>query len=206
MYWNQRYLGRDWFFKNYCLALDECGKNINVGYLEIAGDPALLKAVNYARLHPELYPPHGDTTGATTSGVIPSTAKCSNAFTESAALEGTAAAHNTYIASQSAAWLTVKAYDAAEGKTVENAHLNPDGKYSADPGGPIANAGYNNPGEIVEWGSADEAGAVQYWMQDDAASNWGHRNLILDCTKAEAGGAHLAGGPSNYWTVDMGTR
>jgi uncharacterized protein YkwD len=43
-------------------------------------------------------------------------------------------------------------------------------------------------------------------MQDDAPSNWGHRNLILDCGLTDAGAAHLAGGPLNhYWTVDMGT-
>jgi uncharacterized protein YkwD len=47
---------------------------------------------------------------------------------------------------------------------------------------------------------------VQFWMQDDAPSNWGHRNLILDCGLTDAGAAHLAGGPLNhYWTVDMGT-
>ena len=91
---------------------------------------------------------------------------CTTPFTESAALEGTAAAHNTYIASQPADWLNGSFQDGMN--TYSNAHLNPDGKASWDDGGPIANAGYNTQrGEIVAWGQADEAAAVVKWMQDD---------------------------------------
>jgi len=62
-------------------------------------------------------------------------------------------------------------------------------------------------GEIVADGFPTEAAAVQFWMQDDAPSNWDHRNLILNCDLMEAGAAHLTGGPwGHYWTVDMGTR
>jgi hypothetical protein len=153
-------------------------------------DPALLQAINDARLHPEKYPPHGNTAGAVM-------AACPTSFTESAALEGTAAAHNAYIASQPAGWI----------QQGMNAHLNPGGKLSWDAGGPIAAAGYNSQRrEIVAWGQPTEAAAVAAWMQDDAASNWGHRNAILNCAITEAGGATLSGGPERfYWTVDMGT-
>jgi len=72
--------------------------------------------------------------------------------------------------------------------------------------GPIAQAGYNSwRAEIVAIGQGSEAEAVQFWMQDDAAFGWDHRNAILRSETTDAGAAHLAGGPGgNYWTVDLG--
>ena len=59
--------------------------------------------------------------------------------------------------------------------------------------------------EIVTAGFPTAAAAVQFWMQNDAPSMWGHRNIILNCAIREAGSAHLAGGPfGHYWTVDLG--
>jgi hypothetical protein len=44
-------------------------------------------------------------------------------------------------------------------------------------------------------------------MQDDEASNWGHRNLILNCSIHDAGPAiHNGGSWGHYYTVDMGNR
>jgi uncharacterized protein YkwD len=69
-------------------------------------------------------------------------------------------------------------------------------------------AGYHSyRAEIVAWGFATRKDAVKYWMQDDAASNWGHRNLILNCGIQEAGYGVVSSGPAgHYYTVDMGNR
>jgi hypothetical protein len=150
-------------------------------------DGALLAAVNDARLHPEKYPPHGNTAGAAMSA-------CPNAFNDSGALDSAAATHNSYIASQ---------------PKDSDPHQNANGKRSWEDGGPIEAAGYNSArGEIVATGQSTANAAVVAWMQDDANASppWGHRNNILNCGYADAGAAHLTGGPwGNYWTVDMGT-
>ena len=72
--------------------------------------------------------------------------------------------------------------------------------------GPITQSGYDKKrGEIVAWGQTTAADAVKAWMQDDESSNWGHRNIILDCGYTDAGAAHFVGGPArHYWTVDVG--
>jgi Cysteine-rich secretory protein family len=149
-------------------------------------DPGLLAAVNDARLHPEKYPPRGNTAGAKMDA-------CPNAFNGSGSLDQAASAHNSYIASQ--------------GKNV-NPHQNASGILSWDAGGPIELAGYNSArAEIVAEGQGSANAAVVAWMQDDGDQQWGHRNIILDCNLSDAGAAHLAGGPwGNYWTVDAGTR
>jgi uncharacterized protein YkwD len=69
-------------------------------------------------------------------------------------------------------------------------------------------AGYNRwRAENGAWGQASEAAAVVDWMQNNAHSNWGHRNAILKCAITNAGAAHLAGGVlGQYWVLDMGTR
>jgi hypothetical protein len=148
-------------------------------------DGALLGAVNDARLHPEKYPPHGNTAGAKMDA-------CPSAFNGSGSLDQAAATHNSYIASQ--------------GKGV-NPHQNASGKLSWEDGGPIQAAGYNSArAEIVATGQGTANAAVVAWMQDDGDQAWGHRNIILDCNLSDAGAAHLAGGPwGNYWTVDAGT-
>ena len=81
-----------------------------------------------------------------------------------------------------------------------------DGQLPGDQGGIIGMAGYRSGGwEIVAAGFPTAAAAVQYWMQNDESSQWGHRNIILNCAIREAGPAHLAGGPyGHYWTVDLG--
>jgi uncharacterized protein YkwD len=72
--------------------------------------------------------------------------------------------------------------------------------------GPIQASGYDRArGEIVGTGQTTAAEVVKFWMQNDEASKWGHRNNILNCGYTDAGAAHLAGGPLNhYWTVDLG--
>ena len=63
------------------------------------------------------------------------------------------------------------------------------------------------PGENVATGFGNAAEVVRFWMQDDEASAWGHRNQILNCTTREAGIGHLQGGPGgHYWTLDVGTK
>ena len=59
-----------------------------------AADPALLSAINDARLHPEKYPPNGNTAGAAMTA-------CPSGFNNSAGLTGTATAHNNFLASMS---------------------------------------------------------------------------------------------------------
>lgn len=153
-------------------------------------DGALLAAVNDARLHPEKYPPNGDAAGAVM-------AACSKPFNHSGALDNTAATHNSFIATMSADVVNV----------YPNMHKTASGGLAWDvPGGPIAKAGYNTTGQIVADGFPTEAAAVQFWMQDDAPSQWGHRNKILDCNLTDAGAASFSGGPlGHYWTVDMGS-
>jgi uncharacterized protein YkwD len=153
-------------------------------------DAALLSLINDARVHPEKYPPHGAPGVAKMTG-------CATPFTNSSALAGTASAHNNFIATMSKDVVNV----------YPNMHKTAGGGLAGDAGGPIEQVGYHTQrGQIVADGFGTEAAAVQFWMQDDAPSNWGHRNLILDCGLTDAGAAHLAGGPLNhYWTVDMGT-
>ncbi|MGI5125548.1 CAP domain-containing protein [Pseudonocardia sp. CA-107938] len=155
-----------------------------------APDP-LLVAVNDARLHPEKYPPHGDTSGATM-------AACPAPFARSSALGRVALEHTKYLAGQP--------IDVVN--TFPNMHKDPNGSLAWEDGGHIAAAGYNaGRGEIVATGFPTAEAAVRFWMQDDAPFNWGHRNLILNCSLAEAGAGHVAGGSGgHYWTVDMGTR
>src|SRR5438270_8475802 len=90
-----------------------------------AGDPALVSAINDARLHPEKYPPHGNTAGATMAG-------CPSGFTNSAALTGTATAHNNFLGSMPL------------NQANSDPHVTPAGGHQWDNGGPIAQAGYNS--------------------------------------------------------------
>jgi hypothetical protein len=151
----------------------------------------LLQLLNDARTHPGNYLAHGTTQGATM-------AACATPFQDSPSLSGTAGQHNAYLASQPIDWVN----------TYPNMHRRPDGKLAWDAGGPIDQAGYHSyRAQIVATGFSTATDAVRFWMQDDAPSGWGHRNLILNCTIREAGAAHFQGGPgSHYWTVNMGTR
>ncbi|ORW71130.1 hypothetical protein AWC23_01035 [Mycobacterium saskatchewanense] len=162
-------------------------------------DPALLAAVNDARMNPGKYPPHTtdpntgkpwDTSGAATKA-------CGKPFADSGALDNTAATHNGFIATM----------DQNTVNKFPNMHRTASGGLETDQGGPITQAGYSSTGEIVADGFTSEATALQFWMQDDGgANNWGHRNLILNCNLTDAGAAHFAGGPlGHYWTVDMGS-
>ncbi len=56
-------------------------------------DAALLSAVNDARLHPDKYPPNGNSQGATMTA-------CLRPFNDSGALDNTASTHNNYLATQ----------------------------------------------------------------------------------------------------------
>jgi hypothetical protein len=154
-----------------------------------AAEAELLRLINDARAHPEKYPPHGNSAGA-------AMVACGAGFQYSKKLADIARAHNNYLASQPINWVN----------TYPNMHKGPNGKLVWEPGEPMDQAGYHSyRSEIVATGFPTAADAVRFWMQDDAPSQWGHRNLILNCTIREAGPAHLQGGPGNhYWTVDMG--
>ena len=155
-------------------------------------DAALVNAVNDARLHPEKYPPRGDLT----AGNGPKMTGCTNALAHSGALDNTAATHSAFIATMPADVVNV----------YPNMHKTASGGLAWDDGGPIQQAGYNGRWQIVADGFPNEAGAVVFWMQDDAGSAWDHRNKILDCGITDAGGGRFAGGPlGNYWTVDLGS-
>jgi uncharacterized protein YkwD len=150
-----------------------------------------LRLINEARAHPELYPPHGNTAGAAMTG-------CSNSLTYSSALHTTAADHNDYLASRPREWIGVDG----------NAHRGPNGRFVWEAGEPMDQAGYHSyRAEIVAWGQETRGDALRAWMQDDAGSNWGHRNLILNCSIQDAGPGIYNGGPwGHYYTVDMGNR
>jgi hypothetical protein len=152
---------------------------------------SFLRDINNARQHPELYPPHGNTTGAIMTA-------CPAKLQYSSALYQTAAAHNDYLASRPISWVS----------TYPNMHRDPNGKLVWESGEPMDRAGYHSyRGEIVAWGFPTSEAALRAWMQDDAGSSWGHRNLILNCVLQDAGPAILQGGPGNhYHTVDMGSR
>jgi hypothetical protein len=175
-----------------CLSCAVNRPQANVGTNIDASDLAGL--INDARLHPQNYPPTGNTAGA-------AMAACATPFVISPALEGTAQAHNSYLATE-----PISGNDGIS--TPPNMHKDPDGTLATDvPGGPIAKAGYKTrTGEVVAWGQTTALAALQAWMQNDADSQWGHRNLILNCALTQAGPAHLQGGlGGDYWTVDMGT-
>jgi hypothetical protein len=158
---------------------------------ELHLDKGFLNRINVARAHPELYPPHGNARGAVMT-------PCATPLQFSSALRHTARPHNNYLVTRPIEWVN----------KYPNMHRNPNGNLAWEPGEPIDQAGYHSRrAEIVATGQPTSEAALQYWMQDDAASGWGHRNLILDCTIKEAGPGRLHGGPGNhYWTVDMGTR
>jgi hypothetical protein len=153
----------------------------------------LLKLLNDARANPEKYPPNGNRTGAIMVGCGPPFKSSPKVLTQ------IALAHNWYLASQPIEWVQ------KEGAL--NMHRGPNGQLVWASGEPMDQAGYHTyRSEIVAWGFATPGEVVRAWMQDDEAWQWGHRNLILNCTMREAGPGYTAGGPANhYWTVDMGT-
>ena len=170
-------------------------KAVTVAIAPANPDSALLAAVNDARLHPQKYPPHGDATGAIMTA-------CACAFNNSADLTDTASSHNTHLAELP---LDEANRDPHVTRPAKN-HHQWDGRTPNKPTD-RSQKGYKSwRAEIVAIGQRSEAEAVQFWMQDDAAFGWGHRNAILRCETTDAGAAHLAGGPGgNYWTVDLGT-
>ena len=152
---------------------------------------ALLTAINDARMHPEKYPPRGNTAGAKMGA-------CPTPFRQSAALYKGANAHDKFLAGQPTSWV----------ESGVNAHRDPNGALAWESNGHIAAAGFNSArAEIVAWGQPTSAAAVRAWMQDDEHSAWGHRNIILDCSLTYAGASNYAGGPAgHYFTADMGNR
>ena len=153
----------------------------------------LLRLLNDARANPEKYPPNGNLAGAIMVG-------CGPPFKSSAkVLTPIALAHNRYLASRPIEWVVEK--------NALNMHRGPNGQLVWAPGEPMDRAGYRTyRSEIVALGFATPGEVVRAWMQDDEAWQWGHRNLILNCTIREAGPGYTTGGPANhYWTVDMGT-
>jgi hypothetical protein len=158
---------------------------------ERRGDMRFLELINVARARPELYPPHGEAQGAARTA-------CATPLQYSPDLRRTARAHNHYLASRPIEWVN----------TPPNMHKNPNGKLAGDAGEPMDLAGYkSHRAEIVATGFPTSEAALQFWMQDDAPSRWGHRNNILNCAIKDAGPSRFNGGPGNqYYTVDMGTR
>jgi hypothetical protein len=159
-------------------------------------DKRLLSRINYARAHPEEFAPNGNSSGAKMT-------PCTTPLKWSNALASAARRHNEYIGVQSKEWLQGKTPDGNS-----NAHLNSDGKLSWVDGGSIAQAGYNSKrAEIVAFGQDHASQAVKDWMQNDAGSNWGHRNIILDCELTRAGADQYSAGPwGHYYTMDAGKR
>ena len=156
-----------------------------------ATEQELFDIVNDARLHPEKFPPHGNTQGAVLNA-------CPSPFQDATALRDIARNHNAFLSTQPIAWVN----------TFPNMHTGPDGKKVWEAGEPMDAAGYRTfRGENVATGFGTAAEVVRFWMQDDEASAWGHRNQILNCTTREAGIGHLQGGPGgHYWTLDVGTK
>lgn len=154
-------------------------------------DQQLFDLINDARLHPEKYPPNGNSSGASMNA-------CPNALTLSSQLQEIARAHNAFLASQPIEWVNDDL----------NMHRGPGGKLAWEDGEPMSQAGYTAfRAENVATGFPTAEAAVRFWMQDDERWNWGHRNLILNCAAQEFGFAHHEGGPGgHYWTLDMGTR
>jgi hypothetical protein len=153
-----------------------------------------LKLINNARAHPEQYPPHGNTQGATMT-------PCPNGLQHSVDLSVTAANHNDYVATQPIEWVN------KDGE--QNMHRDPNGELVWKDGEPMDKAGYKGwRSEIVATSQPTTEDALRFWMQDDEKYNWEHRNNILDCEHNHEAGANIHnGGPGgHYYTVDMGKR
>ncbi|MFI0738858.1 CAP domain-containing protein [Streptomyces sp. NPDC021100] len=156
-----------------------------------AEEKRLLALINDARVHPEKYPPHGNSAGASMAG-------CTSPFRTSRALTLDARDHSDYLRDPADVdWI----------KTDGNAHQGRNGLPTTGDSGLMAQDGFVARAENVAFGFAMAEEVVQSWMQDDEARQWGHRNNILACEKLEAGVGHCQGGPwGHYWTLDMGTK
>jgi hypothetical protein len=167
----------------------------------VHNDPALLNAINDARLHPEKYPPNGNTKGALT-------AACPKPLVDSWALDNDAATHNKYLAGvpKDVAGANPHANPPPSGPLSWAPNLDPNSGPVDPRQGPIQQSGYDRArGEIVATGQAAATEALQFWMQNDESYAWGHRNNILNCGYTDAGAVSFAGGPwGHYWTVDLG--
>lgn len=151
----------------------------------------LLGLINDARAHPEKYQPHGNASGAAMNA-------CPILFQYSVDLRNIARQHNSDLAAQPIEWV-------AAGDNVHRA--GPGKPLTWDDGEPMHKAGYLNRAENVATGHSTPADVMRFWMQDDEAYDWGHRNNILNCTLLDAGIGYHQGGPyGHYWTLDMGTR
>jgi hypothetical protein len=159
--------------------------------LTSAEERRLFSLVNDARKHPEKYPPRGNAEGAVTTA-------CPSGFKFSIALTQIAQDHNNYLKDQPGDWVDDD----------DNMHRGPSGKLVWELGEPMEQAGYDTyRAENQALGYATPEEVVTFWMRDDAAHGWGHRNAILRCETLEAGVGHYKGGPKgHYWTLDMGTK
>jgi hypothetical protein len=157
----------------------------------------LFRLINDARAHPQNYPPHGNAQRASMNS-------CANPFKGSSELRTTAYHHDAFLATHPEEWMYGTTGDIPN--DIPNTHTGPDGKPVWAAGEPMDQAGYHSARyEIVAWGQATPAEVIRAWMQDDEHSQWGHRNIILNCTIQWLGVNHRQGGPvRHYWTGDMG--
>jgi hypothetical protein len=162
-----------------------------------AEEKELRRFVTDARTHPENYPPHGNSAGATMPPGVPD-------FKRSEWLTHIARAHSNFLKDQDKDWVVDDL----------NMHRGPGGVLVWEVGQPIEQAGFHTwRSENVAVGFDTAEKVVRFWMQDDEAWGWGHRNAILfddwytpDDIR-EAGFGYSQGGPwTHYWTLDMGRK
>ncbi|MFZ4160426.1 CAP domain-containing protein [Streptomyces griseoincarnatus] len=151
--------------------------------------------INDARLHPEKYPPLEEPKNNALM------APCRKELDYSGALRDTARTHSSFLQKQPKEWVT-KGNNMHASSVITGVPL----VYQED--GTLHQAGYKTfRSENVAVGQATPEDAVRFWMQRDAAHNWGHRNAILRCETRDGGVGYVAGGDWNhYWTLDLGTR
>lgn len=182
---------------NYLHYLPHHIEPIPVDHVMSAQEQDLQRCVTDARTRPEAYPPHGNAAGATMPPGVPD-------FQLAGSLNGTAHDHCEFLMGQDKAWVTED----------QNMHRGPTGALVWEVGQPIEQAGFHTwRAENVAVGFETADQVVRFWMQEDEAWGWGHRNAILfddwytpDDVR-EAGFGYTNGGPwTHYWTLDMGRR
>ncbi|MEV4165304.1 CAP domain-containing protein [Nonomuraea dietziae] len=118
-----------------------------------------------------------------------------------AKLSGIARTHSLDLAKNYATLIDAKAGDPHRG------HYGTDGSLPADR---IRAGGFTPAQKPENWALGTNltlAQAMHNWLYDDAASNWGHREAILNCEYRVIGVGSASGHNSRvYWTQDFALR